>query len=1560
MRALAVLVVLICLAAAHPLEGAAKPQLVAQLGHSAEIYSVAASRDGSQVASTAEDCTIKLWKVSSGELLRTIRMPDCAISNLALSPDGRLLAALGIDGCIRFWNTQTGSNVRTIRTDLWSETVASLAFSPDCSLIACADGKQVTIWDANLGRRLHAVQALATNLAFSPSGLTLAAGCGSEIRFWAMPSFREMRLLRRRFTHEVTGITYGSDGRLLVQDGYGLQLWDPLKARLVRKYAPGSYRSIGASTECVETVTGFTTFRESGMSDAEYGNYGHRWRVSRQQQEWIQLLVCNSNERREALSVDLGPRDSTSTAFSGDHRTLLSLDAHDGKATIWDVATAKAKGSIAVAKEVAWPVPALNFDGSMLAVSGYDSVVIVDLVSKKPVCTIKLSSSYSDRVATALNKSGSILASAGDDGSVALWRISDGILWRRISGPPIPTLPNAVSTGQKRRTMQKPLASSIVSLAFSGDNVLAVSRRDGRVEIVDCNASNGCRILRDGGPRITDLSFSVNGEYVAGQDSKGTVAVWRVSTGESAGTFQGSNDRIISFGFGRDNSMLTISTADGVVALYHLQSGTQAGTLYGHMCSITSCGFSRDLRLVYSAHADGSIQVFDSTTGKLVFSARSLGTGFGRVSARWTANDTVVWNEGSVLRRWRPGTEVYPSDFAQVPNPIRSLALDSQCSIAIGDDRGNVRILAPESRLNWLIRGGKPAACMAFAPDGSSLAVGRSDHLGSSWESRGNTDPSASDSLVVWRLPPDGSCRVLAQNGEIDCVAFTPDGSKLMTLCDGSWQTRSLSTAQVADSMKSEAPGWVEILATQRSHGSDYTSPLDSFHSVLVQSASIDAQSNVAVTGCEEDMAKGYELGTRCGLVRVWDTHDGVISKSIRLPEPVRLIAIGPGGRTASCLCETPTTNVQRLRMIDLLSGTTICTCNLPLCWVGAIATDSKCERLLLGNYDGTVSVWSLQKGSCRQLGMIYVYTDGSWAVIDNDGRYDGSNGGDVPYLHWVVGTEPIELSQLKERYYDPGLLAKMMGQSAEPLRDVSKLEDVKLYPGMSISGPANGSSVMKVRLVNRGGGIGRVQVLVNGKEVSADARGEKPDPDAAAADLRIDLDRYQSLLDPGKPNEIKVVCYNSVLRNGRRDEYLASRGSSTFYRPVGEKARAKPVLWAIVGGITEYAGGESMRLRYSSKDAEAMAKALEVGGHRLFGVGNVRIKLLADSKIPSAITPSKVNFARAFGEAKRAKPGDVVVVYLAGHGIALAQDNSTYCYLTNDATSTDKSRLSDPGYRSQSAITSGELARWANDIPAVHQVMILDTCAAGAVATDLSGSRDISGDQIRAIERLKDRTGFWVLMGCASDAVSYEASRYGQGLLTYSLLEYLRIEKLREDKFVDVNQMFNYAKDRVPELAGGVGGIQKPKIANPRTRSAALGDVSTFDIGMLDIQDRALIPLPTERPIVLRPAITCPNEGGDVLGLAPQVRRRLMEMEYSSTRQGTEIKTPVYVDAEELPGAVRVEGFYSLTGSQATTKLFFWRDGKKTAETEVTGARNDVPGIAEKLVSAIEDALSR
>jgi hypothetical protein len=164
-------------------------------------------------------------------------------------------------------------------------------------------------------------------------------------------------------------------------------------------------------------------------------------------------------------------------------------------------------------------------------------------------------------------------------------------------------------------------------------------------------------------------------------------------------------------------------------------------------------------------------------------------------------------------------------------------------------------------------------------------------------------------------------------------------------------------------------------------------------------------------------------------------------------------------------------------------------------------------------DWTGSIMLWDVQG---TELARIVGLNDRDWAVVDPEGRYDASQAG-MELMHWTVGVETISLNQLKDRYFDPGLLAKVLGLNKEPLRDVVGFTDVKLFPEVESADAVPGRDGLQIRLKNRGGGIGRVQVFVNGKELQADARGPGVNPDAAEATLTLDLSGAHCVLEPGR-----------------------------------------------------------------------------------------------------------------------------------------------------------------------------------------------------------------------------------------------------------------------------------------------------------------------------------------------------------------------------------------------------------------------------------------------------------
>lgn len=277
---------------------------------------------------------------------------------------------------------------------------------------------------------------------------------------------------------------------------------------------------------------------------------------------------------------------------------------------------------------------------------------------------------------------------------------------------------------------------------------------------------------------------------------------------------------------------------------------------------------------------------------------------------------------------------------------------------------------------------------------------------------------------------------------------------------------------------------------------------------------------------------------------------------------------------------------------------------------------------------------------------------------------------------------------------------------------------------------------------------------------------------------VSLTVDVSPSAFVKGVENQIKIITSNYLKEIGKGN--IQSRGVELVHLDKGNAELELPTLYAIVGGVSDYTG-DALDLRFAAKDAEDFSNALRLGANRLFCpsnkaecLGKINITTLSTARQNADEQPTKENFKKAFADiAAKAKPEDIFLVYLAGHGVTLGAGTDTYFYLTKDARAAGKTDL-EKNFQTV-AISSTELTDWLTPnkdnqddifVKALKQVVILDTCAAGNFAReDWKKDRDLSGDQIRAMEFLKDKTGTFILMGSASNAVSYEANRYNQGL---------------------------------------------------------------------------------------------------------------------------------------------------------------------------------------------------
>jgi WD40 repeat protein len=557
-------------------------------------------------------------------------------------------------------------------------------------------------------------------------------------------------------------------------------------------------------------------------------------------------------------------------------------------------------------------------------------------------------------------------------------------------------------------------------------------------------------------------------------------------------------------------------------------------------------------------------------------------------------------------------------------------------------------------------------------------------------------------------------------------------------------------------------------------------------------------------------------------------------------------------------------------------------------------------------------------------------FTDGSsrlWAITTPSGLFDASPEM-MKSLHYVVGMEVIELAQLKARYWQPGLLQKILGLSRGGLRNVAVFDSVALQPVIQATIEKN---KLRITLTERSGGLGKLILYINNKEMSpADINPGRQKT------LTVNLDDFY----PADITEtIGLVAYDA-------NNWLKSQTYELPYKSVGAKGdnpveperfdcgSIKPKLYLLMIGTSKYED-VSKSLTYPDLDAAEMAKALGSTGKALFK-DNVQLKLLSTAG-GELEEPSKINIEKAFSDfAQKATPCDVLVVFFSGHGSTWGKegDKPNFYYLTKDITST---QLADDKVRNAYAVSDEDLKKWLVAIKARKQVLILDACNSGQAVENLSGigQRDLNASQVIAFDILKDRTGTFILSGSASDMLSYEAAEYGQGLLTYSLLEGISGTALKGNQ-VDIMVLFQNSRDVVPKLAQGIKRVQIPVISAPY-------EAASFPIGIKD--STVQIVLPQRKPVVIQCNFQDKVNYKDGLGLSQALNGYFQDQ----NAKGVQAKY-VFYNISEYAEGFSIWGNYTIQGNQVIVGGRLFKGDKPVGKSfQLTGGKD--PAALVKLI---------
>lgn len=1057
--------------------------------------------------------------------------------------------------------------------------------------------------------------------------------------------------------------------------------------------------------------------------------------------------------------------------------------------------------------------------------------------------------------------------------------------------------------------------------------------------------------------RLRSVMFSVNGQYIISANDKSSVYIWSVATKKMVRKLKvsGGIPRIVKMS--PDGKNLLIGTHLGMISVWSMADGIKIKEWQAHDKPMNDLVFSKDQKFIVSAAEDEHTLVWSWPAAKLLY---SLDDKQGEVNLIQNTSDGKGFITGSYdnsLRRWSYGDgkrKAVMKGHGFWVNTVNYNPSGTQFVTASNDN--TARIWKASGALQQTLTGHTDWVSTAvFSNDGKYVLTSSNDRTAKLWQVsdgsviqtyKGHEDwltgaEFSKDGNYVLTASSDNTAKIwLRSNGKLlfDLTGHTDWITKASFSSDGKWVLTSSidNTARIWDATTGKV---VAIINDKDS----------------IRYAIFSSDNKWVITSSKDFSIKVWNR-ENAKLVYNWKGHtdwvnklvsspDGNLIASISQDNSIRVWSLEEGklkynleghafGISDAVFSEDGnrllTGSWDNTAMVwDMKTGDSLFVLKGHTDIINSVAFSPDGKFILTSSEDNTLRKWNSATGEL--LYSFFSVDESDYLILDSKGRYDGTAAA-RKLLYYVCGNEVVDFEQLKNLAWEPGLAEKLSGQNTEPITALvtSELPLCNYTPLVKELGFSNGQYHFSIE--PRTGGLEMATLYVNEKGIKAYA----PTSMERKGDkyfLHIPSVLIEPYLLPGEENNVMVKASTT-------NETTYSRGAKITVRD--SKKKDNPNMYIVSIGISKYRS-DKLQLKFASKDSRELGSALSSAGEKLLNTDKKQhvFNYILNTDTSNTFWPTKKNIQAVMDSiTRKARPDDVVVVFFAGHGM-LYNTGRTFYLLTADANGFDIE-----GIEKQVGVSAEELNQWMAGIKANKQVLVLDACNSGKViqkVKDVMGKREVPADQQRALERLKDKTGTFILSAAASDQSAYETSLYRQGLLTYSLLTGLKLgQGLKDNKFIDVNKWFNFAADNVKLLAKDIGGRQDPQL---------IGNGS-FDLGLVDQEVSDGIHLSIRRKL-FRESRFIQDEQllNDDLEIADIFDRELDNLSLSSK------DVPIiFVAGNKLSDAYSVRGKYEVLADSINLQAWVVKgSSERVLSLQASGKTADKDKIVLDLVNKIK-----
>jgi WD40 repeat protein/serine/threonine protein kinase len=782
-------------------------------GHQHGVWCVAFDPEAKRLISADAGGTIKVWD-AQGRLLHSFHGHGQGVNTLAFSPNGKRLATASLDGTCNIWDPDTWKEIRSLEAN--GKTFESVAWSRDGKSLAAGDDAQVIVWNADTYEVLHTLPTPGRGLvAFTPDGrtlLTARSDCHNGQRHaftrWDVKTGTRQKTCELPTRSSLAFFCLSTDGRTVFVSQHcsaDPRVWaydaETGQERFPLRGHAGAVQSVAISPDGRTLATGGAdrTVRLWDLAG---------WRPGEPSPP-VRTLVGHTN-------------GVWSVAFSPDGK-LLASGGNDGLLVLWDPVSGRKVNEL-IGHSPAWSSVAFSPDGRTVAAGGKDGTVNRwDAVTGQPKEPWRWHASEVRPVA--YSPDGRLLASGGKDATVQLLDAVTGQRRRALQGSTFFTN-LAFSPNGRTLAVVDELPSATLHLwdletnqeqALAGhtDHILGLAFQPGASRVATASWDNTVR-LWDAGPHGREewamdfrglgqpfcVAFTPEGRYLAVGLNTGLTAILRVPASPSEPSrfplpapadlakrpaaadalkradipdelvrMAGDGDQdkappelVAVFGEDRhlkgdlrnqvnavaispDGRILAFGGIGAVIRRIDLETGTQRRELRWEQRSggqrVHTLAFSPDSELLACGEDNGSLVLWDATAGAVVRDLRGPDVCLHQVAFSpdgvllATAGKSAT---GAVVRLWQVATGQLvftahlPGDW---PAWCVAFSPDGK-TLAAGMEAGEVRlwdVATGRERARLAGHGGR-VRWIGFHPDGLSLAVAGNwpDHVVHIWD----------------------------------------------------------------------------------------------------------------------------------------------------------------------------------------------------------------------------------------------------------------------------------------------------------------------------------------------------------------------------------------------------------------------------------------------------------------------------------------------------------------------------------------------------------------------------------------------------------------------------------------------------------------------------------------------------------------------------------------------------------------------------------------------------------------------------------------------------------